>query len=483
MKTTLLFLAFSVFYWAAALAQTLSPELLKTDFTRFRTALNEVHPTMYRYTPKATFDSLFAVTEARLNRPMTQQEFYVTMVPLLVALKDGHIKWIPAGRDEHYPFHTDQLFPLKIYALENRVWVTGNYASETVPEGAEIVQINRQPVADVIRHLLPQMTFADGHTVNGKYEDLNHFFSGYYATFIAAPATHEVVYRIGNEERTVTLPAVTLERIKAYEATHKIAPQKPFRLAFTENRATAILTIERFWDDKKEQDYAEFLKTSFRELREKQVQNLVLDLRNNEGGEEKYGVWLYQYLAEKPFRYYDHIRVRQKKKYSFPAWTPKLYRQFKWLVIRKKGDGYVFTKQAGLKRQQPKRDAFHGNLLVLVNGLSFSVTTEFAARVHADGRAVFVGQETGGGYIGDNSGIFTITQLPNSKMDLGIGMFGFRMANLPTTLKPGQGIIPDHLVVPTVDDILTNNDRAMKQALQLIQSSQKPAVNSLTTKQ
>ena len=463
------------------MAQTLTPEQLRTDFIRFRTALNEVHPAPYQYTSKATFDSLFAATEARLNHPMTQQMFYKTMIPLLVALKDGHVKWIPAGQDEHYPFHTDKLFPLKLYVVGNKAWVVGSYGAETVPNGVELTRINGKSVADVIQELVPNMTFADGHTVNGKYDDLNQFFAGYYATFIAAPDTHDVSYRSKNEEKTIRIPSVTLDQIKTYQEKHKPAKQRPFRLAFTDNRTTAVMTIERFWDDKKEQDYREFLKESFRELNEKQVQNLVLDLRNNEGGEEKYGLLLYQYLTEKPFRYYDHIRVRQKKSYSFPAWTPKIYRKFKWLVVRKRGDGYVFTKQPGLKIQKPKRDAFHGKLLVLVNGLSFSVTTELAARMHADKRAVFVGQETGGGYAGDNSGIFTVTQLPNSKIDLGIGMFGYRMANLPDDLKPGQGIIPDYTVVPTVDDVLTNNDRAMKQALQLIQNTPAPASRSSST--
>ncbi|RRB01101.1 S41 family peptidase [Larkinella rosea] len=454
---------------APAVAQTLTPEQLQIDFTRFRAAINEVHPDPYRYTPKPVFDSLWTATQAQLNRPMTQQEFYVTMTPLLVALRDGHVKWIRAGRDEHYPFHTDKLFPLKVYVAENRVWVSGSMGQKIIPDGAELLQINGQPVDGVVQKLLPNMTFADGYTVNGKYEDLNHFFAGYYATFITAPEMHEIHYRIGSEERNVTLPSVTLDQVKAYEAAHKPAPHKPFRLSFVDDAQTAIMTIERFWDNKKEQDYSAFLKESFRQLREKQIQNVVLDLRNNEGGEEKYGVMLYQYLAGKPFRYYDHIRVRQKKKYSFPAWTPPLYRRFKWLVVRKKGDGYVFTKQAGLKTQKPVRDAFHGKLVVLINGLSFSVTTEFAARVQADKRAQFVGQETGGGYVGDNSGIFAITHLPHSNIDLGIGMFGFRMANLPATLKPGQGVIPDHVVVPSVEDILTNNDPAMKEAIQLIQ--------------
>ncbi|RCR70586.1 S41 family peptidase [Larkinella punicea] len=478
MKTSLLLIYVFIIQCSVAMAQTLTPEQLRTDFIRFQTALNEAHPAPYQYTFKATFDSLFTATEAQLNRPMTQQAFYKTMVPLLVALKDGHVKWIPAGQDEHYPFHTGKLFPLKLYVVENRAWVVGSFGTETVPNGVELTRINGKSVADIIQELLPNMTFADGHTVNGKYDDLNQFFAGYYATFISAPDVHEVQYRAGNEEKMASLSSVTLEQIKAYNEKHKPAKQRPFRLAMIDKGTTAVMTIERFWDDKKEQDYRGFLKDSFRELKEKQVQNLVLDLRNNEGGEEKYGVTLYQYLAKKPFRYYDHIRVRQKKNYSFPAWTPAIYRKFKWLVVRKRGDGYVFTKQSGLKIQKPKRDAFHGKLLVLVNGLSFSVTSELAARMHADKRAVFVGQETGGGYAGDNSGIFTVTQLPNSKIDLGIGMFGYRMANLPNDLKPGQGIIPDHTVVPTIDDVLTNNDRAMKQALQLIQSTSAPATRS-----
>ncbi|MFC5412436.1 S41 family peptidase [Larkinella bovis] len=470
MKLRLLLPGFLLVFglFASASAQTLTPEQLQTDFARFRTALHEVHPEPYQFTPKPAFDSLLIAAQAQLNRPMTQQEFYVTMVPLLVALKDGHVKWIPAGEDEHYPFHTDKLFPLKVYVVENRMWAVGSFGAKTVPDGVELLRINGQSVGEIIQKLLPNMTFADGYTVNGKYEDLNHFFAGYYATFIAAPDAHEIQYRVGDEEQTASLPAVTLEQIKASHEARKPARQLPFRLTFPASTQTAIMTIERFWDDKKEQDFKAFLNESFRQLREKQVESLVLDLRNNEGGEEKYGVWLYRYLAEKPFRYYDRISVRQKKAYSFPAWTPKLYRKFKWLVVKKKGDGYVFTKQAGLKRQKPARDAFHGKLYVLLNGLSFSVTTEFAARVHADQRATFIGQETGGGYGGDNSGIFTITQLPHAKIDLGIGMFGFRMANLPPSLKPGQGIIPDHVVVPSVEDVLSGTDRVMQYTLHLL---------------
>ncbi|CCH52189.1 peptidase S41 [Fibrisoma limi BUZ 3] len=473
MKITFLTICFSLLFCLSLVGQTLTPEQLQADFNRFRTALNEAHPEMYRYTPKPAFDSLFTATAAKLNRPMTQHEFYVTMLPLLVALRDGHIKWIVSGRDEHYPFFTDKLFPLKLYFLGEKAWVVGSYGNTNVPTGAAITSINGQSISAIIRKLLPNMTFADGDRIGGKYEDLNQYFSGFYATHFGGPDAFTITYQTGNDEKSAMLPAVTEKTIKDYVESHKPAVQPPFRVTFLDNGGslpqTAIVTIERFYTDKGEQDYSTFLKEAFAQIKQKQIKNVVLDLRNNEGGEESYGVQLYAYLAEKPFRYYDHISVRQKHKFSFPVWTSKLYLKMRWLVVKKRGDGYVFTYQRGLKTVKPERDAFHGNLYILLNGNSFSVTTEFAARAHADKRATFIGQESGGGYALNSSGIFAITQLPNSKIDLGIGMFGFHMANLPNDLKPGQGIVPDHIVEPTAEDVLSGHDRAMEYTLNLIQ--------------
>ncbi|MCX6215748.1 hypothetical protein [Spirosoma sp.] len=114
----------------------------------------------------------------------------------------------------------------------------------------------------------------------------------------------------------------------------------------------------------------------------------------------------------------------------------------------------------------------------MLNGSSFSVTTEFAARAHADKRATFIGQETGGGYGGNSSGLFAITQLPNSKIDLGIGLFGFHMADLPKDLTPEQGIVPDYLIEPTVEDVLNGRDPAMAYTLNLIRHQQTKAALS-----
>ncbi|QHT65872.1 peptidase S41 [Rhodocytophaga rosea] len=451
-------------------SQTLTPEQLQADFDLFRKALHEVHPQPYLYTSKSTFDSLFTATRARLNQPMSQQGFYTSMTPLIAALHDGHMKWIVSGKDQHYPFFTDQLFPLQLYFTGKKAWISGNYGSTEVPLGAEVLSIDGKPVSDIIEQLLPNITFADGFTMQGKYEELNHFFSGYYATYITASPTYEVIFQDGIVQKTITLPAVTEEMVKTYTEKNKPASQPPFRLTYPSSN-TAILTIERFWSGKNEPDYSKFLKETFRQIEEKQIQHLVLDIRNNEGGEEKYGIELYEYLAKQSFHYYDHIKVARKEKISFAAWRPGIYdKLLRKLLVKKTANGYVFNYPKALKTTTSKRNAYKGDLLILVNGNSFSVTTEFSARVHADKRATFIGQETAGGYRTNSSGLFTIVQLPNSKIDLGIPMFGFQMANVPAEIQHGQGIVPDYIVTPAIEDIIKKRDKVMEYTLQLIGS-------------
>jgi C-terminal processing protease CtpA/Prc len=150
-------------------------------------------------------------------------------------------------------------------------------------------------------------------------------------------------------------------------------------------------------------------------------------------------------------------------------------------MLKKSDSGYVFTFPKATRTVRSRKQNYQGELYVLINGNSFSVTTEFSARVHADGRATFIGQETGGGYRTNSSGMFTIVQLPHSKIDLGIPMFGFQMANVPSHIQHGQGIKPDHTIIPTIHDVLHQHDPVMEYTFRLIQDKASPSVPAADT--
>jgi C-terminal processing protease CtpA/Prc len=116
--------------------------------------------------------------------------------------------------------------------------------------------------------------------------------------------------------------------------------------------------------------------------------------------------------------------------------------------------------------QQPAAAHFGGRVVVLMNGGSFSTTCEFLATLHNHGGAVFVGEETAGGYYGDTSGAEASLALPHSKLILPVHLVGYYLA-IGGATQAAHGIRPDYPVEYSIEDILAGRDRAMEVALRL----------------
>jgi C-terminal processing protease CtpA/Prc len=203
-------------------------------------------------------------------------------------------------------------------------------------------------------------------------------------------------------------------------------------------------------------------------LKNKNIKHLVLDLRDNEGGMDRFGARLYAWLTNKPFQYYDHLSVASMPPYSFARYAvlPEELDQLK-TFIKKQGNDYVFTQHPNLGMQQPEADPFTGALYILQNGRSLSVTSEFAAVVRDNNRGVFIGEESGGAISGNNSGGFAQVKLPNTHLGLDIPLLGYYIY-LQHNHQQDRGILPEHPVTISVNDILEQKDPVFEKALQLI---------------
>lgn len=443
-------------------AQTLKPDQLKEDLGIFRDALERFHPEMYRYTDEAGFQVIFTDIERQLDRPMDQLEFYQTMRPALAALKDGHIKWIIQGEDQHYGAFASGLFPLQLHFEAENVKVLAHFGGENVPVLAEVVSINGRPIASIKDAIWKRLSFGDGDSDGGKRFQLNRYFSALHAFEYGLNDSYEVELLHDGKLQTWKGNGVEKDQIEANFKTE----DTPFSFRMT-NGWTGIMKINRFISYKHEPDFKRFLRNSFKSLEEENICNLILDLRGNEGGFEKLGIELYRYLAQDQFEYYDYVTTRRNQKTDYPSHTSKIFRMLN--SFSKEKDGvFRFTKAPGLKTYKSHKNRFDGNLIVLLDGQSFSVTTELSARVQADGRAHFVGEETAGGAEVNSSGFFTIVTLPHSKIDLGIPRLGFHMANLNPAMPRDRGILPNHPIVPTAADIVNGKDPVMEKALELV---------------
>lgn len=116
---------------------------------------------------------------------------------------------------------------------------------------------------------------------------------------------------------------------------------------------------------------------------------------------------------------------------------------------------------------KPKlKNHYDKNILVLINGGSFSASCLVSAYLKSDNKAIFIGEETGGTIEGCNAGIMPNYKLPNTKIK--IRMPAFRVIHDVSPTLTRHGILPDYKIHFTLDDLILRKDLELSKAMELI---------------
>lgn len=428
-------------------AQTLDSFKATTDLRIFKDALTRFHPELYKYIDSSELSSEFKNAQLKIKDSIHVIDFYNVLRGLGAKVKDGHLKIIPSGKDQDYPYYQQGLFPLELYFEKNKTFVIGSFENVPIPTYFQILSINGVDIDTIKKSLLSTLTFGDGDSFGGKYYQLNRYFSGYFSSQYGTSTQYTVVGKVGDQLVNFTFGSTSKDKIESYYNS-KPKPSLDFKMV---NGDKAILTIPQFYPMKGEMNFYKFLKNAFTQLRNKHISTLIIDVRGNEGGIEKYGIELYRYLAKAPFTYYDHLSVKPNSKSDYTANTSKLF-LFANGFSKKANGTYLFPFGGGGRVYQPNKLNYQGNVILLIDGQCFSVTTEFAAKVKSDKRAIILGTETAGGITGNSSGFFTIVNLPNSNIDVGIPRIGFNMSINKDLLKLKGGVMPDEEIEVTAEN-------------------------------
>lgn len=450
---------------------TLNPSELKKDFQLFRTALEEAHPGIYRYAAKSSMDGSFESVVKKLDQPITQQEFYKILNPVLTKIGCGHTKLMPSeDKGFMYYYNWETLFPLKLFLDKNRAYVRYSYDTRVKLEpGTEITAINGMGMDKIIEGLLNNL-FSDGHNQTFKHYELNRYFNALFSNFYLeegkAYNQFNITYKHRGRKGSMNLPSVSYQTVMQHDTAEQNSI--PYQLEF-KNSKTALLTLRTFWPDEEKYNFEAFLKESFTEINTKNVENLILDLRGNEGGKDAFGSLLLSYLANSEFRYYDKLVVATNERFSFVehAQLPEGYEQLRTLITQTEDGEFRWEHNGNLAVQMPQELSFKGRVYVLIDGACFSVTSEFCSVANHLDRVSFIGEETGGGYYGNNSGAFSIVTLPNSKLKLGIPLMAYYTA-VGDYEFTDRGIVPHYPVQPTITGILSGRDEVMERTMKII---------------
>ncbi|MEM6843773.1 MAG: S41 family peptidase [Bacteroidota bacterium] len=460
-------------------------EELLEDFTVFRQSLEESHPGFYWFNTKAEMDSCFDQHLATIDHPMTEREFFPILSELTAQVNCLHTTIAPS-ETMGIVYFTDSLryFPLDLKILDDKGYIYRNLSEvESIPLGSEIVSINETPMDSIIARLLTHMS-SDGHGKGWASYFLEKVFHVRYKYLIDDSDQFRMVVKEPNgsliDYQVVGLSYPQRDSIRGerYGAT---ANEEPWiQLRIDKAASTATLRIPRLanWEiGGKKYKFKQVLAQNMDDILEAEVDNLILDVGDRGGGNEDYGLSLLSYFLSEPFAGYKAIEFKNKKldsrKYSEVGWLR--YKLFRTVTKFEATDStYLLKRAAGYKRVlstvQPAPERFTGNVFLLVGRSTASATSDFAAWMHSLDLATIIGEETGGNYYGNTSNWeFNIT-LPNTKIRLLLPLARY-LTNVKPDIPLGRGVIPDHLISPTIEDFLQNKDPQHDYAMRLIEQA------------
>ena len=454
--------------------ERLDPKLLQEDFRILRSALEEGHSGIYRYTPKPDLDRAFDRALQKLDHSMDALEFFRIAAPAVATVKCGHTSIAPPQTLTKELNTNLPLFPFDVRVLDGKVFVFRDYATEGAKlAGVEIRSINGVPIDRV----LSTMTAAapgDGNVPTSRAWRIGRgpAFSRMLYTLMGIRSPFTVVYRVEPDvrEQTLELAGKTLPVRQELSAARYPQDQRPDRAAdfkFLDDGKIAVLTIYGFGgsagDPKK--PLGHFLNDAFEQIHERGSRSLIIDVRNNGGGADELGKQLFAFLWDQPFRYYDDLVINART-FSFAKYTRKL-EDIPADEVERRADGKFHNiKHPNWGIQQPGKPHFAGKVFILINGGSFSTTCEFTSTVHFHKRAIFIGEEAGGGYYGNTSGYGTAVTLPNSKLVLNLPFQTYYLA-VSGYKQADRSVMPDYPVHYTIRELLAGEDKDMAVALKL----------------
>lgn len=456
----------------------LTPDEARADFDLLRKALEEAHTGLYRYSTKAEMDRTFDTERARLNRPLMETEFLAVTAEMLATIKCGHTGCEP-GEATKAAIKETRLFPLRVLLEGPRLMVLLNDTPDNpaIRPGMEIVEINGHKASDIVSRFMPLLS-GDGDVETGKRHDIVGKFSQLYWTFVEQTSDftvkaidttgHTVIAKLAgvtDAERKVNKNPVN-DAMLAGIGKLMEWPKENQSLRFLKEEQIAEIRLRYFVGD----DFRRWVEATFKTLREKRTESLIIDLRGNGGGEDMFGALLVSYLTDKPFHYFDHIDVKTFTPTftAYSDWNVRNEDQLREGMTPNPAGGYFVKPQlhGGVAEQSSAEVPFLGKVFILTDGGTFSTGADFCAITHHLKRATFIGEETGGGYYGNNSGMDTILTLPNSKVRIGLPMYEYWNAVSGYDGKR-RGTIPDHIVPLTTADILRGVDAQLDLALRL----------------
>ena len=404
---------------------------LRQDYEQLIRILKKNHPALYDFTKEKEYESLISLQSKKIT-DLTICNFYNILAPLVAKIGCGHSRvYLP---DWVWKDPAATFLPLDLFFQNKKAYIIKNYTgNKQLGAGTEILSINGTDISTLLQRI-EECIPTDGNNSSNKREALNQSFTKLLATYDDFPRSYDIGLRHFEKDSIQKIRVSSVTTQNFFDAHSRSDSLLQFEIDSA--GSTAIITIRSFAFYDRLNDFKIFVDNCFDQIRYDKIEHVVLDLRDNGGGDPFCASYLMTYLVKKQVPYFSE---------PYPNYTE-------------------LAKPLPLSINH-----FSGELYTLINGNCFSTTGHLCALLRYHQAGEFIGTETGGTYTcNDNSQTF---RLVNTGILIKVARSTFTVA--VEGVPRFKGVIPDYFVERTLQDIIKGEDGVKKFALRKIEGSLK----------
>lgn len=359
------------------------------------------HPNPFTVCPEPVFRERIARIKAELPDTLTDWDLAIKVIPCVVALGDGHtnVSFPPLQ-----PSPELLLFPegVQIDARDTSMVLTG--------DSAKVVRINGIPTKEMLGNMVQ---YTGGEQMFYRFFKAQQMFQGMLNRFYPDSVYRLMLSEPDGKQVEKVVKALSYEQIirmmqAKNQQKNNRAKRPDYAFQVSKDGKNMFFEFNSFYDLDK---FKVFADSMFRELKERKIKNLVIDLRRNGGGNSKLGDELLQYLSHKPFVQFGKVQIRRGR---------YILEKFADDEDLKGASDTLITINAPLipLREEPLRISKKTKVYLLISHSTFSSASSFSWAFKYFDVGTVVGEESGGMNV--SYGDVLSYYLPNSRLRCGV---------------------------------------------------------------
>ena len=436
-------------------SRTYKSEQLIADFNYLVLILKQAHPSLYRFMPEDSLERCFQTCRSHLDHNMTELDYWKYLQTTVAKIGSGHTKLLLSNsflKSSHEHIH--HIIPFFAYISQNAIYVK-KYVNKTDTSfypNFQVLSIDGQSSTAIIAELRALIS-GDGYSTafkdylleSGDFNKLYYLLVGDKAKFTVTFKTLTGSTKTASIQAAEILPDLdnninmerSLQKNAYYEASSQRPPDSSLHSVYfpQNNPFLAILKIKSFTYS----DYLSFHRSLFQELSRRKIHDLIIDIRNNQGGYDYVCIDLLKKLINKDFYFtVSDEGVTNLKQFESMLKDGTIKENDIQGLVHK---SFKIELAANLI-QKPSDEVFNGKTSLIINGGTFSAAALFAVALKKQLNVATFGQQTGGGEAGCDGGDILKIRLPNTGLNLELPLLWTNSVSHPKFI--GYGLKPDH---------------------------------------